>query len=99
MTDDHSPATGSNPPPGLTLPDTVQQQLQPLLQPGERLVAGAESDMLLPSRFGTAWLVGTARRIAVFTAIGEAPACRPRPMTGARSPGASGAPPSYPRPT
>lgn len=47
------------------LSDSALDQIRPLLDPNDTLLAGIEVDMILPGSFGTAWVVGTARRICV----------------------------------
>ncbi len=53
------------------LPDAVMAEIRSHLEPGEEVCAAAESDMLVPSGFGEAWLLGTDRRIRVFSREGE----------------------------
>src|SRR4051794_29184003 len=72
--EDDRPGKGlERPRSALALPETTQEQIRPLLDPGEELRCGAEADMVLPGQFGTSWLVGTHRRIAVFPPNGGVP--------------------------
>ena len=48
------------------LSDSALDQIRPLLDPNEEIVAGIEADMILPGSFGTSWVVATARRICVI---------------------------------
>src|SRR5262245_39255683 len=70
----HGPPEGDErDPSALALPEPTQEQIRPLLAPGEELRCGAEADMVLPGAFGTSWLVATNRRIVVFTPNGDTP--------------------------
>jgi ATP-binding cassette subfamily B protein len=67
-----APAEGAPPDP-IQLTDEVMQQIDPLLEPGEVLKVGVETDMVLPGSFGVSWLLGTDRRICVLTPNGHGP--------------------------
>jgi ATP-binding cassette subfamily B protein len=72
--EDQSTRNGQNNPESpLDLSEEVRQQLQPLLGNDEQIRCSAEVDMVLPGSFGTAWLVATDQRIAVFTPNGGVP--------------------------
>ena len=62
--------------PPIQLSDEVRGQIAPLLAAGEELKVGVETDMVLPGSFGTSWLVGTNRRICVFSPNGAGPTCK-----------------------
>jgi hypothetical protein len=53
--------------------DAARREIEALLDPAEALVTAVETDMVLPSAFGTSWLVGTDRRVCVFTRNGTGP--------------------------
>jgi ATP-binding cassette subfamily B protein len=68
-----SGVAAATPAPAPILPEPVRRELLPLLEPGEEVRVAAEADMLFPAAFGSAWLLGTDRRICVATRNGAGP--------------------------
>ncbi len=74
MSEERSPGNVTTPlQDPFALPEAAQDQIRQLLAPGEDLQYGVEADMVLPGRFGTAWLIATDRRLAVLRPNGETP--------------------------
>jgi ATP-binding cassette subfamily B protein len=54
----------------IQLSQEILQQIREHLDPGEDIQVGSEADMVLPGSFGKSWLIGTSRRICVFSPNG-----------------------------
>lgn len=60
----------------IQLAPEVRERVAALIEPGEEVRVGVEADMVLPGEFGTSWLVGTDRRLYVFSPNGAGPTCK-----------------------